>query len=226
VVRPFKFLCLGLFALLALAPASADAIPKYSAYRVSQARFDVQETQKYTSTYKASWAGDGHQHETQQAEDPELPALPLPIAASGGTVQVHTDRLRDGDETLIDAEGKKEDCSGVWEEEEDGVFSVRIKPKGQGKVQASWEIPTGISSRSCGSQYDLMPSPLIVKSTVNGEIGGRRLVLETSGKETKTRSTSVGSETQTVKWKATVVLTLVTPPKLPQPPKLPKPPHL
>lgn len=216
MVRPFKFLCLGLFALLALAPASAAA--KAASYTVARAQLDVEETHTYKSTSKVSWTGNGHQHETLLEHDPELPSLPFGIPAAGGGIPILTDRLLDGDETLIDAEGKKEECSGVWEEEANGSFTVRIKPKG-GKLEASWEIPHGISSRNCGAQRDLMPSRLIVKSTANGEIGDRRLVLATSGAKTKSSNT-VGTESQTVKWKATVVLTRAgsTTPKPPTPP--------
>jgi hypothetical protein len=207
-VRPSTLVLLATLALLALAPATAAA--KVSTYTVAQAQFDVEETQTYKSGGKGSWTGNGHQHETQQADHPELPSLPIGIPKAGGAVSVITDLIFDGDETLVDAEGKKEECSGVWEEEADGALSVRIKADGD-RLQAIWEIPHGISSKNCGAQRDLMPAKLTVKSNVAGAIGDNRLILETSGTKKKT-STTVGTEKQTLKWKARVVLKLFTAP--------------
>jgi hypothetical protein len=200
---------------LALAPVSAGA----AGYKVANGSFDVEEQQSWTPYYKASWSGDGHQHEQLLAEDDDLPSLPVAIPQRGGKVFLYTDVLTDGHETSIDAEGKKEPCSGVWNEEVRGGFTVKIKPAGQGKVQSSWEIPHGISSERCGTQFDQMPSPLVVKSTAGGEIGDRRLVLQTSGTRTKTRQDSIGKEVQTLKWKARVVLVQVNPPKQFLPPR-------
>jgi hypothetical protein len=206
MARTLKLPCLGFAVILALALAPGSAAAKFTAYQIAHATFDVQEQGSWKPNYKASWEGDGHQHERLMAEDEELPSLPLGIPRRGGHVTVRTDVISDGDETLIDAEGKKEACSGVWNDEDPGTFTVKVQPSGRGKLRSTWEVPTGISSERCGAQFNQLPSPLIVKGNDAGAIGNRRLVLETSGTRTKSRQTLGGKETQTLKWRARVVL--------------------
>jgi hypothetical protein len=149
-------------------------------YKVVQAHLDVIETAKYESGSSLAWNGEGHQHEKLAAADEELPPLPVPISSRGGGVAMTTSVFTDGDENLIDSEGKKDPCSGTWGEGEEktGSLVVLVKPKGYHKLKVIWNIPHDLASQRCGFGYDLIQSQwLTVTSMANGEIGDARLAL-------------------------------------------------
>lgn len=197
--------CAAMAGLLPLGPWAGTAVAaKPVPYKVVDAERNVSDVANETTTYGASWNGNGHRHDTLQAPDPELP--PLPYALTPGkknTVQVTTDVLMDGDETLINAEGQKEECSGTWEEESEDTFTVKVSADGK---RATWEMITDIASRNCGFLYDQFPDPFKVKGSVNGQIGDDRVVLKVGGNKQETEQTSIYTITQNVKWDGRVVL--------------------
>ncbi len=203
--------CVAVAASLFVVPsAGAKAIPKSHSYEIKSAFLKVNDVASETTNFGASWNGSGHhleslQEPAGQGQD-DLPLLPVGlIAGKKNSVTVLTDQIRDGNETLIDAAGMKDECSGEWEEQTDNSFSVAIKESGK-KINSKWEFPTGVASENCGFLYDQFKSPFKVNGSDAGEIGDKRITLSANGTKAETETTSTFTIEQTITYKGKVVL--------------------
>ncbi len=158
---------------------------------------------KATSDYPSlKWNGFGR---VEQKLKPSM--LPV-LLARGSTVPVdiNTNETSNGDETLT-ASGTNDPCSGDWEgKPEPGAIVVQVHQVAGGKLATMWPIQAGFASPNCGRLYDQFAGEIQVHTTVAGEIGDRRLVLNIEGKKTKTSSDHATQ--QTVSWNGRVVLDL------------------
>jgi hypothetical protein len=189
------------------ATAASHSATGYS-YIVEGAHLNVFEDGKYRSSHPpVRWDGDGHHHETMTPPDPELPPLPAPLATKGVSgVSVPTDVVIDGQETLIDADGNREPCSGVFSSEDKAGISVEVNAKG-GRARTTWKIPNDFVSPKCGFGYDYLPNPLVDHNPVKGDIGDRHLVLIAKGKRSKTKILADGSTVEhNLSWEGAIVL--------------------
>lgn len=198
---------------LALGPSVGTAsAARGFPYKVVEAQRDVSDVGEEVTDYAAKWNGDGHQHDKMQAPDEELPPLPQPVIPNKkSSIGAATDVITDGSEDLIDAEGKREACSGVWGEEDQGFLNVELNDKGK-KPTSSWEIPTDLASHNCGFLYDQFPSPYKVKGTVSGQVGDQKIVMKTKDTKVEQEILSRGVITQTLKWEGRMILKRVKTP--------------
>jgi len=81
--------------------------------------------------------------------------LPIVLARRGATypVNISGHLSAGGDETQTDS-GIKDLCSGEWDEgSRPGTITLQVKKAGAGKLQSTWQIPTGFASPNCGRLY-------------------------------------------------------------------------
>ena len=203
-------------AAIAVSGMGVAAASKGAAYKVTEAKLDVIEVAKYSSTSSPSaWDGAGDVHHALPDDQGEIPALPQSLlAGKQNSVAVFTDEFSDGIENLVNAEGEKDECSGSWELEEDDQFVVGLKET-KDKLVSIWEIPTGISSANCGVVYDILDGPIKTKGKGSGHVGGAKIVLETRGSKKDSELSVTTTLEQSVKWEGKVMLKRVKNQNLP-----------